>query len=188
VDVGLRNRLQQRKGRTPDDLFDVDVFARFQLPGGDDDLPSAELRLDSELRPVPGLKCDLDAIFDAEEAEMTRLNARATMERRGPVEVAGEFRYRHDESSLLGGRLTYFFSPEWRVKCYGRYQFEESRVEEEWMYVQRDFDCIAVKGGVGLLPGFTRADGTEQEEEWRFIIEFWVKAFPKYGLSSGHWD
>ena len=45
-----------------------------------------------------------------------------------------------------------------------------------------------VKAGVGLLPGYTRTDGSEQDDEWRAILEFWLTAFPKQGLSTGHWE
>jgi hypothetical protein len=76
----------------------------------------------------------------------------------------------------------------WRLKVYARYEFDDSRMEEEWAYLQRDFDCLSVKAGAGVIPGFRRDDGAWQEDEWKFIIEFWLRAFPEIKLSSGHWD
>jgi lipopolysaccharide assembly outer membrane protein LptD (OstA) len=187
-DVGMRNKLQYKDGGAAGSVVDVDVFARFRLGDDREDLPDVEWHLDSEFKPTSWLRIDADSIFDAESSELTRVDIGALMRRHGPMEMSAEYRYRNDDSSLLGGKLTWYFNDEWHLRVYGRYEFEDSRIEEGWAYVQRDFDCLAVKSGVGLIPAYTESDGTRRDDDWRFIIEFWLKAFPNIGVSSGHWE
>ena len=69
---------------------------------------------------------------------------------------------------------------------YGRQEFAESRLEEIGGYAQRNLDCIATRLGASFLPGYTRTDGTEREDEYRILLEVWLTAFPETKLGGRH--
>jgi hypothetical protein len=78
------------------------------------------------------------------------------------------------------------FWPEytWSYNLYGRYEFEDSQVQEQGGYIQRTLDCLVFRVGGSMLPGFTRTDGSERDDEYRVLLEFWLTAFPQFGLSG----
>jgi len=45
--------------------------------------------------------------------------------------------------------------------------------------VQRNLDCMCIRTGYEVLPGYTRSDGSEQDDEWRVRVEMWLTAFPE---------
>ena len=96
-----------------------------------------------------------------------------------------EHRYRDSESNLLAADATFYPNQKWAFNIFGRYEFEESRLEEQGGYVQRKLDCLGIRVGASVLPGYTRSDGTEREDEYRVLLEVWLTAFPEVGLGSG---
>lgn len=187
VDVGVRNKYQARMGRQPMDKLDLDAYVRIHLTD-DDDTPADEFRVNAELRPYPGLWFQFDSIFDLDESELGELNGRVQIPRSDLWSLEAEYRHRRDDGTQLAGQFGFYPSDAWHFKLYGRYDIEDRRMEEDWAYVQRNFDCMAVKTGLGLLPGYRLDDGSRRDDEWRVIVELWLTAFPKFGLSSSHWD
>ena len=89
-----------------------------------------------------------------------------------------EQRYWKDESSLWSAKLNWKPSAQWTFGSHVRYEAEESRLEEYGGYAQRRYDCLAWRTGVDIMPSYTRTDGTQREDEWRVMIEFWLTDFP----------
>jgi LPS-assembly protein len=187
VDVGVRNKYQARMGRQPLDKLDVDAYVRIHFTDNDD-TPADEFRLDAELRPYPGLWFRADSVFNLDDGELSELNGRVQIPRSDLWSLDAEYRYRRDDSTQLAGQTGFYPCDAWHFKLYARYDVEDRRMQEEWAYVQRNFDCMAIKTGLGLLPGYRMDDGSRREDEWRVIVELWLTAFPKFGLSSSHWD
>ena len=50
--------------------------------------------------------------------------------------------------------------------------------QEQGGYIQRDLDCLSFRLGARYTPAYTRSDGSEQEEDWRFTGLLWIRAFP----------
>lgn len=183
---GVRNKLQTKRGEQPFDLVDANVYSKYKIEREEGENPIDDIYFDTEVRPSSWFQIDLDGQFDTEESEINTFNSRVTVLRPDLWTASAEYRFIVDESSLLSGTLTLSPNRNWSFEVYGRYEFEDSRLEEEWGYIRRNFDCMALKTGVGLIPGYTASDGSEEEDEWRFTIEFWLTAFPETSLSGKH--
>lgn len=97
-----------------------------------------------------------------------------------------EHRFLDGESSLFTGDITYSPGEIWAYNIYGRYEADEGRIEEEGWYVQKNLDCMAIRTGMNIMPGYTRADGSERDSEWRVILEIWLTAFPDGRVLGRH--
>jgi lipopolysaccharide assembly outer membrane protein LptD (OstA) len=184
--LGVRNKLQiKRKGR-PFDLLDVDLFTRLRLERetGEDVLGPVEM--DAELRPTDWLALDVDALYSPELSSLQAFNAWIRVHDLGPWTASVDYRFLQDESSLLAGDVTVDINTAWACGLSGRYEFEESRLEETGCFVQRTLDCMAIKMGVSFMPGYERSDGTEREDDVRALVELWLTAFPHVSLAAGH--
>jgi len=181
VKIGARNKLQTKRNNEPFDLMDIDAYARFLLEpeAGQNALDSVNVI--GELHLVEGLKIRFDAEANPDDG-LRVFNAR--MEAANPELWGGgvEYRFRKDDSSLLLADLTLFPKARWTCNAYGRYEMEDSQLEEVGGFLQRNYDCISVRTGVGFLPGYERTDGVMIEDEWRVILGLWLTAFPEGGL------
>ena len=88
-------------------------------------------------------------------------------------------RYRLDDTSLLYGDVTLFPEAKWSFNSYVHYEFEEGRLDEVGGYLEHKFTCVGLRLGGNFVPEYFRDDGSEQEDEYEFMIEFWLTAFPE---------
>ena len=176
VKLGARNKIQTKRGQEPFDYVDVDVYGRFLLERDEGEDVLASINAIGELRPTEWFKIR----FDAETAPsdgLRTLNAR--IEALAPDLWSGgiEYRFRKDDSRLLLADLTLFPKARWTCNGYGRYEMDDSRVEEVGGYVQKNYDCMSLRIGTGYFPGYTRSDGTVSEDDWRVVAGVWFTAF-----------
>jgi len=188
VKLGVRNKWQAKVKDNPFDLVDADVYTilKFETDPGEDAIEN--LYFDVELRPSKWLDLDLDGIYSVADSEMDRFNAWARLRPGESFRGRLEYRYRREESSLVITDVTLYPKETWSYNLFARHEFEESRFEEGGGYVQRRFDCMVFRTGFSFMPGYTRDDGTEKDDEYRAIVEFWLTAFPGISLSSRHRD
>ena len=178
--VGFRNKIQTKHEGQPFDLLDVDLYTIVDMDTEADEEAIENVYMDAELRPSPYTSIDLDAIMNVDEGELSRFNAQFWFRRVKYWQAFLEYRFRNDVSSLFTADMTYFPNDRWSFNVFGRHEFEDGgRLEEIGAAVQRNWDCMVFKTGLGLLPGYDRSDGTEVEDEWRVLAEFWLTAFPK---------
>ncbi len=186
VDIGVRNKLQKKKNSRPFDLVDVDVSTAVLMKRNDGEKALDKLRADAELRPYDELAFDFDGIFDMNESSLDQFNSHAVVTQRKLWAFDLEHRFMKNSSSLFTGDLTYFPNIDWTLNGYGRYEAEEGRLEEQGGYIQRNLDCMVVRTGLSVMPGYTRDDGSEKADEWRVIMEMWLTAFPSSHLLDRH--
>jgi hypothetical protein len=43
-----------------------------------------------------------------------------------------------------------------------------------------------VRTGAGVMPGYTRDDGTQKDDEYQVRVEIWLTAFPEIGIGDRH--
>ncbi len=186
LSFGVRNKLQAKRNGLPFDLVDVDVSTAVLMDRETGVDTFDELRVDAELRPFNYLAFDLDSMFDINNFNLNELNARVVVSGGKRWKMDLEHRFLDGESSLFTGDVTYFPSEKWAYNIYGRYEADEGRLEEEGWYVQRNLDCMSVRTGINVMPGYTRADGSERDGEWRVILEIWLTAFPHSRVLGRH--
>jgi len=184
--LGVRNKIQTKRNGHPFDLADIDTFTILNLSPEDDEEVIENLYLDSEFRPTDWLFLNLDGRYDVTESNLAEFNTRFKITRDESWKARVEHRYRLDDSNLLTGSLTLYPSSKWAFNVFGRYEFDESRIEEQGGYIQRKLDCLAIQIGGSILPGFTRSDGFEEEDEFRIMLSFWLTAFPEIGAHVRH--
>jgi LPS-assembly protein len=195
---GMRNKYQKKRtDGTPFDILDVDVYTRYLIEREEDQDAIDRLYLDAELRPADWIEIDSDAEYDVTDSEIDIFNVRGVMYFEDLWAAELEYRFRNDKpepgsdapdntSSLLRHELTLYANQKWTLGAYGRYEFEDARLEEQGGYLQRNFDCLCFRLGGSVMPGYTRTDGTERDDETRFYVEFWLTAFPESTFSGRH--
>jgi len=186
VKLGVRNKWQTKIDDKPFDLVDADVYTllKFETDPGEDAVEN--LYFDVELRPSGWFDLDLDGIYSVADSELDRFNAWARLRPGESFRGRLEYRYLREQSSLVTADVTLYPKETWSYNLYARHQFEDSRFEEGGGYVQRRFDCMVFRTGFNFMPGYTRDDGSEKDDEYRAIIEFWLTAFPEISVSSRH--
>lgn len=187
VKIGARNKYQKKMNKRPYDLVDVDLYAKVRLDPEDDEEQIERFVLDGELRPVPFLRIDFDAEYEMDDGGvLDEFNIRGTMMHDHIVAYGAEFRHKEDDSDLFSGDIMFYPNMPWTYTLFARYEFEEARLEETGMYLQRNYDCMVTRLRLGALPGYTRDDGTEQDDEYQILLEVWLRGDPnmKIGRSS----
>ncbi|HAS82971.1 MAG TPA: hypothetical protein DCS43_09955 [Verrucomicrobia bacterium] len=182
--VGVRNKFQTKRDGSTVDAADVDLYTKLRLnPEGEKEFFDL-VSLDSEFHPATWIQLDVDGDYSTQDSVLQRLNTRFTIEQEKFWEVGVEHRYRDKESNLLAADVTIYPNLEWAFNLFGRYEFEGSRVEEQGGYVQRNLDCLSIRMGGSVLPGYTRTDGSERDDDYRVLLEIWLTAFPEMGIGS----
>lgn len=185
VRFGARNRYQTKRGERVQDVMDLDVFTTYDLNADDD--PMSTVGAESEFNFASWFQVFIDAQYDTVQGVVDVVNSRARV--RGDRWSADvEHRYRNEESHLLAMDLEYAPNLHWAFGVYDRYEFEESRLEEQGLYVTRKLDCLGLRLGGSYLPGYTRADGTEREDDYRMTLQLWLTAFPNIRVGSSPRD
>ncbi len=184
IKLGVRNKYQKKKDQGPFDIIDAEVFTIVDLNTEGDEETLEDLFWDVEIFPHDYLRVDAEGQWKIADSELQQFNLLLDYNGSDIYEARGEYRYRLDDSSLFAGDLTLYPVAPWSYTVYGRYEAEESRLEEVGAQVKRTFDCLAVRTGLNHQPGFTRSDGTEKDDDYRFTVEFWLTAFPESGIGS----
>jgi len=187
IRFGIRNKFQSKRRGRAYDLLDVDVNTRYRLEREETEEALGSIFVDAEYRPAEWLAIDLDAELATDDQETSALNARIVVLDRGTWMAGVDYRFREDDATVLGADVTLLPHADWTYNLYGRYEFQEGRLEEEGGYVQRNLDCMSIRLGVNHMPGYTRDDGVEQEAEWRVAFQLWLSAFPHVGLQAGRY-
>jgi len=182
VKLGMRNKLQEKREGRARDVLDIDVYTFYRFEYPDEEQALGDFFLDSEYTPNAWLSIDNDGIYDTEEGAIDRFNTQIGLIPNDTWQAAIEHRYIRERSSLLTGSLTLNPNAAWVFNVYGRQEMEDSRLEEVGGYIQRNLDCMAFRLGSRVMPSYTRADGTQREEDYKVTFEWWLTAFPGFGL------
>jgi LPS-assembly protein len=182
--LGVRNKFQDKRNGRPHDLADINTYTTISLDPEEDEDAFDKLYLDSDFYPTDWLYLNLYGIYSVAESELEEFNTRFHLKRSESWKVRAEHRYRLDDSNLLTATFTVYPNARWGFNVFGRYEFEDSRVQEQGGYIEHKLDCIGMRLGGSILPGFTRTDGSEEEDEYRVMLSFWLTAFPEFGVHT----
>ena len=184
--LGVRNKLQRKVGGRSWTTMDLDLWgdALFATDEGQDTLDSLGMR--ARIRPSKWVAIESDALYSASYSGLEEFNARLRFWQK-VMDADVEYRYWDrdvlgvDISSLVDGHLTFRANEAWSFQLFGRYEFEEQRVETEGGYVQLGLDCLTFRVTGKVEPGYTRDDGSEAEDDYKVLFQMWVNAFQKVG-------
>ncbi len=184
VRFGFRNRWQTKRENRILSFALLDVSTRVRMERNAEESVFDHLGVQAEWTPADWLSVDLKGAYDWYEGVWATLDARATVLPRHGWRGSLEFTHRQDEASVLRTDAGLRLHADWECNGFGRYAFQDSRLEEIGGYVQKNLDCLSLRAGLSYLPGFVREDGTRRDEDWRFIVEMWLTAFPKVRIGT----
>lgn len=178
--LGLRNRWQYKtKGQNAPtrELLYLDLYAVLNLDTEGDEEFFESLNFDLRFRPTSWMRLDGEGVYEQEDTDVSealfRLNVWYDV-----FEASAFYRYLNDDdSNLAGGVITWNINPEWAISLYGRYEFENTHLEEIGTWIQRRFDCIAYRIYLTYEPSYIRYDGTEEDDDFRISFVLWLTDF-----------
>ncbi len=179
IGFGIRNVLQTKRNQRSHDLLDVNIFSSYRLDANTGEDALGPLGLRAEARPADHWGMDITAVYNPETATLDEFNGHWHYRKNPWWRAQADYRYRSEQSRLVSGTLTVMPNRDWTFEAYGRYEAEESRIEEHAWFAQRNLDCMAIRTGLSHLPAYTRADGSDREDEYRITLEVWLTAFPE---------
>lgn len=182
VRLGTRNMLQTRSGRTIVNVADVDVHTTYRIarPSGAD--PVDHVHLDARFFPDDWIRLNARGTYSLSESALVSLDSRLHAWRSPVWSLDAEHNYRDDRRNAVTGSVTFSPNPFRRYNLYGRYDYHNGEIEEQGGYVQFSTDCLAMRLGGYVQPGYTRDDGRFRETDYRILLNVWLTAFPPDNL------
>jgi len=175
IKLGMRNKLQTRRDRQPVDIIDLNLYSFYRIEKDEDDEDFSDLFMDAELRFVKWMPIELDGSYDMYESEVNTFNTEVKLLFPDKSNVGLEHRYRRDDQSLLGARMSLFPQDRWSFDSGVRYDFEGSELEEHYYVIKHKGQCLSW----GL--GYKQVD--EDEQIW---LQLWLTAFPDAMIDAGY--
>jgi hypothetical protein len=188
--IGMRNIWQTKHGDLPFDLVDLDTYTRLRIEPNQGEQTWDYFYYDAVVTPSDWLRLKFDGSYDLYGDGFETFNGQATVSQLTNAWTGAawkaqvEYRLKRGESSLLAFDTTLSPNRRWDLNVNARYEFEDRRLEEIGAFVQRNLDCMAIQPGLNFRPGYTAADGSTRKDEWRFMVEFWLTAFPKARIGN----
>lgn len=184
VRVGVRNKLQKKSDDRSTTVADVDLYANALFATDEDEDTLDAFGMRTRLRPVGWMSIDSDALYSASRGELEDFNTRVRFNQE-VMGAAVEYLYRNDDdsnmTSLVEGQATLRPNSVWAFNVFGRYEFEQGRLEEQGAYVQYALDCLTFRLTGRVQPGYERSDGTEADDDYKLSLNVWINAFQKVG-------
>lgn len=178
IKIGMRNKLQIKREKGSANLIDIDIYTHFNLDPDGDNKPLENFVMDTEMYPTDWMRIDIDSVYNTQNSTLQSFNTRLQMDPRGKWGVYAEYRHIDQLSDLFITSVLLRPTQNWHINIYGRYESENSRLEETGGYIQRNFDCMAFRLGTRYLPGYTRDDGIVEKDDMKIMFEFWLNAVP----------
>ena len=175
--IGLRQRWQSREGAAdPRERFYLDLWGLLNLEPEDDEEALSEFDWDGRYYPTSWMSFTAKGRYDLDEEILDRaefvLSAWHDIFR---CDV--EYLFREDRDNLFSGYVTWYPNEHWGFDLFGRYEFEESQVEEVGGWIQYSWDCLALRLIGSVEPSYTNEYGEEEEADWKITLTGWLTDF-----------
>jgi lipopolysaccharide assembly outer membrane protein LptD (OstA) len=194
---GIRNKLQTRRtvsfveedgglgtASMPSDLLDIDVSMFLDVDPDIGEEVLQYLDLDAEFYPSRSVSFVLDGRYSLMMSEIDSVDALLNASKTNSYGCSLGYVYRASQNGVLYGDLELFPGRSWSPSIFGRYEFEEGRMEEVGGRLKRTLDCMVMQLGFRHIPGYTRTDNTVREDEYKITLELWMTAFPELGMRN----
>ena len=157
VKIGMRNKYQTKIDDKASDFADINTYTIYKIHREEGEDAISHFYYDAEFDPLESVKIRSDGIYSLQNSEFEKLNAELQYESEQMITLHVEYRYLNLKkiSRLLSTDLTFFEEQPWSFNIFGRYEFEDSHMEEQGGYIQRNYDCLSVRTGYSILPGYT---------------------------------
>jgi len=184
---GVRNRLQTKRNSQVAQIMELDVYTTYSFEEANQDEPFSKVGFRGEFNLANWCTIYTDGDYDLYAGQINTFNTQARL-KMDSFRANIEQRYLVDESSLLITDLSYAPNKRWEFGVYDRFEFQNSRLEEQGITIGRRLDCMVVSLGGSFLPGYTRDDGSVRKDDYRMMFELVFTAFPNLKLGSTRRD
>ena len=175
--IGLRQRWQRREPvGDPREVFYADVWGDVDLEPEDDEEALSDVGWDARYYPLPWMMFQARGRYDFDEEILDRAEFLLS----GWHDVFRcdvSYLFREDRDSLFSGYVTWYPNEHWGFDLFGRYEFEESQVEEVGGWIQYSWDCLALRLIGSVEPAYTNEYGEEEETDWKITLTGWLTDF-----------
>ncbi len=173
--IDLRNKFQTKRYGGVWDLVDLDAFTYFYPDENDEGRSLSDVFFDLELRPSRHFLIDADLEWDTYDGEIDVFNTQLTYYDKDLWSINVEHRFLNDESNLLASGFFCQINPEWALRLYSRYEFEESNVEETQISLIHDLNTWE-----------SSLTFRRREDENQFWLMFYLKQYPIVPIIAGN--
>ncbi len=177
--------------RVPREFLWLDIYGDILLePEEDGDGVKEEsfdsLYADVVWYPTSWITATLNTVYDNQESELSQITSALTLVH-PKIRTTAEYVYRADLTDLVMGQVAWNATELWEFCLFGRYDFEEALVQKVGTYVQMNFDCIALRLIASVYPGYTRADGKKEEDDFRISFAIWERHFAPKNIDKNRY-
>lgn len=183
IRLGAVNKMQTLREMRPFDLVEVDMWTDGNLDPEPGKPMFETAALNSEIRPYSNVAVDCDAVMSLAGGGLSQFNTHLMLGTRKSLYGDVEYRYAKDSSSLVGISVEWSPGERWTHTVSARYEFDQKRLQEYKMWVQRNYDCMSWALGFSHVPAFDRTDGSRREAEYQVMFRMWLTAFPQIGVA-----
>ena len=177
--LGVRQRWQNRVVETGSvsEPFYLDAWADLDLdPADEEEENLSDLGWDARYRPVSWMRVRWQGLYDNNASELATTEVQLTA-KHDVFRCDAIYRWRNDVNSYLDGGVTWNANERWSFNIFGRYEFETSQVEEVGGWIQRSWDCLALRLIASVQPGYENSAGIQEDDDWHVTITGWLTEF-----------
>ena len=176
--LGLRQRWQNRDPveesiREP---FYLDAWTDVDLDTEGEEESFADFGWDARYRPATWMEVRWKGLYDNNDGDLATTEVQLTAWH-DVFKCDAIYRWRNDVNSYFDGGVTWNANEFWSFNVFGRYEFETSQVEEAGGWIQRSWDCIAIRLIGSVEPGYTNEAGLREEDDWHLTVTGWLTDF-----------
>ncbi len=182
IRLGTRNKFQTKEKGNPTDKAYVDAWTVGNLEPDPGAYRFDTVGSDARFRLMSRLSVDVDGRYNFRGNGLRELNTHVVAGNTRKLHADVEHRYRADDRNLLLCDLDTDQNASWGYGYGTRYDLQEGRFQEHSVRLTRNFDCLAWTVGFSQLPGYTGADGTAHQDDYRVVFKIWIKALPGMGF------
>jgi hypothetical protein len=180
--LGLRNRLQTKRGGELDNLLDWFVYGDWRIDRREDQSVFSDFFSDLDLKPWRWLTLTSELRVDVEEPRIRIANHMVTLSPNNVWSWQFGHRYLREEPvlgfeqghNLLMSSLYYRLNENWGFRTSHHYEISDRTLEEQYYTVYRDF-----RSWTGALT-FRVRDNREDDLDFSVAFTFQLKAFPRF--------
>ena len=179
IRLGTRQRWQNRDPATLADAepWYLDTWVDLDVdPAADDGENFVDFGWDARWRPNTWLKLQSTGLYDNNDGELRTTEFQITSWH-DVFRCDAIYRYRNGENSYFDGGIIWYATDRWAFNVFARYEFETSQVEEVGGWIQRSWDCLALRLIASVEPGYENEAGADEDDDWHVTITGWLTDF-----------
>ena len=177
--IGLRQRWQFRDEEVDQfERFYLDLYGTINLEPEDkkDEKTLSSVGCEGRYYPASWVSFSAKGLYDFDKELIDRAELVLTTWH-DIFRCDVEYLFREDRDNRFSGYVTWYPNEHWGFDLFGRYEFEESQVEEVGGWLQYKWDCLALRLIASVEPSYTNEYGEEEETDWHVTLTGWLTDF-----------